>query len=1444
MINRVSFTKVVSLVLVFVLAFGMAATGFAAEPAQAVYADGEAVQNVEPLALSQDEDFEISVADTEVIAQEDIVIPPEDLDESVQDAQRQADYTVEGQVFYMKSASTPQTITDARVKLTLGDKTFKGQTVTDGIFSFTGVPETTGTGYTLEVLHRDFQIKTVSNITVLDNMLYKDGKHVSVEMTPLTVTGSVTDREDGTALDGAVVEFTDSDESEGRISDVFTGYTDDSVSNNYKIFPMAGYYPAAADVNVFNPVTYNATAKMDGYCTETVENIATVKHNDTTAVFNALPIKMDKLKVNLKVYLGLISKVTQIPVTSDTAHDEQMVRLLLPDGSYMTPTTMTTAVENFPDPNDPNNTIPTTVYTGFEFKGGIVNGDYKLIVQVDKYNEHIESFNVDFAGEHIDLGNVVLSPTYIKGSVKNLKNTGLTGAKVKLFKAADFKAATAATDVPYMECWAGAGGSYEFLNVENGKYNAVTKEYATGEYIVWYSHDGYWEDYTKTSVQIKYSSKDLGEKILLPIEGSVGVQAAVQKSGGAVAEGARVTLYDADMKPVSGKSMTITSSKPTFLFDGLVPGDYSIKVALADYALSYTKVSLIEDITTLSNIVLSPKTSIDFTGWVLDANNTMTKNGKTVPLPVKEVTVNLYTDFYGKPVKTTVTDVDGKFSFSFGDSSELPKGRSLYLKTEYTTITYGENNQTGNNLSGHYMYPATETDFMFMNYDEDMLYININSQKADNGISGTLKVYADPVPKVLANADVKLVHIYDGVFAEGKTDSNGVYKFTKVPVGIYTLYVSLKDVTNDYERCGVIEVTGEKDLIGQDYTVNPYQPKYGVQGSVGTPQIVENAAVSDGIRVELWTDGKDNWMEEYIMSGEAGVYNFPKVAAGTYKLIVPDAIRGNYKVIGNSSKPTTIKVVDKNIDAPNIPIELKKIVEITKHPKTASFYAGNKASFTTKAEGIGPFTYQWQVKEPVRGSVFEDIDGATNTTLETDLLNKSQTGAQYRCKVTCPDLVDGVYTDAAVLTVLQPVTMVSFDQITKNISVNSSFTLFPTVDPSDAENRALLWKSNNPEIAIVDSQGKVTGLKIGSTTVVATAADGNGAEAVCTVNVIEPVTNIALDKNTVTCFAKSLVTLTPTVTPEDASIKTIRWSSSDPSVASVSQEGVITSKKKGVVSITAYSTDGTNIYAKCTLTVKQPVTKIKLSQRYVTLNAGSKYTVNVTTVHPSNANNKELEWKTRNSKVATVDSTGRVTAVKAGKTDIIAKAKDGSNTFARITVTVNSLVKSVKMAQPKVYIKKGNSVAVGCTVYTNDGATVKPKWTSSNTKVATVSSSGKITAKKGGTAVIRATATGGNGSKTASLTVVVTGGEKNVKKVTVSGKPSKNQLKIGAKKQLTAKFSPSNATGAAITWVSSNSKICSVDKAGKITGRRAGVAYITAKAGGKSSTRLKITVVK
>lgn len=308
------------------------------------------------------------------------------------------------------------------------------------------------------------------------------------------------------------------------------------------------------------------------------------------------------------------------------------------------------------------------------------------------------------------------------------------------------------------------------------------------------------------------------------------------------------------------------------------------------------------------------------------------------------------------------------------------------------------------------------------------------------------------------------------------------------------------------------------------------------------------------------------------------------------------------------------------------------------------------------------------------------------------------------------------------------------------------------------------------------------------------------------------------------------------VSPSNAS-KSVKYSTSKKSVATVDSKGKIKAKAAGTATITVTSKSNSKVKATCKVTVKQPVKKIQISKNVLAVQKGK--TVNIkATVKPKNASNKKLKYKTSNKKIATVNSKGKVKGIKNGTVTITVTAADGSKKKATCKVGVyTAKIKKATVSPSKKTLNVGQTVTLKTKIKSpSKGAVNLFTWTSSNKKVASVDANGKVKALKAGTATITGTAADGSKKKvTCKITV-----KQPVKKVTIT--PSSAQVTEGQKVTLKVNVSPANASNKKVTWKSNNTSIATVDGNGVVTGKKAGNATITATAADGSGKSASATV--
>lgn len=415
-------------------------------------------------------------------------------------------------------------------------------------------------------------------------------------------------------------------------------------------------------------------------------------------------------------------------------------------------------------------------------------------------------------------------------------------------------------------------------------------------------------------------------------------------------------------------------------------------------------------------------------------------------------------------------------------------------------------------------------------------------------------------------------------------------------------------------------------------------------------------------------------------------------------------------------------------------------------------------------------------------------------------------------------------------------TDISINKTDVVVYVGKTAEVTAKVLPDTASNTKLTWTALDSSIASV-SNGRITGKAVGTTTVSCTTQDGTGLSKVIRVRVLQQIKTIMLDQTNLALNAGETYTLVPSITPQKPSNAKLNWSSDNTSIATVDAAGHVKAVGRGTTTIRCVAADGVGAIAQCRITVTQKVRSIIFSTKQLDLFVGGNATIGAS-VMPANANNNKVTWKSSNEKVASVSTTGNVTAIAAGSAVISCQAQDGSGVIATCTVKVTRPVQSIKLNQTQRTILKGKKYTLKATVGPKSATKKTVTWKSSNKKIATVNSKGIVTAKKAGRVVITCVAKDGSNVQ-ASCSVTVANPVKTIKL---------NKKKATVKKkstyQLTATVGPKSATNKAVSWKSSNNKVATVSANGLVTAKKKGKVTITVKAkdGSKKSAKCTITV--
>lgn len=431
---------------------------------------------------------------------------------------------------------------------------------------------------------------------------------------------------------------------------------------------------------------------------------------------------------------------------------------------------------------------------------------------------------------------------------------------------------------------------------------------------------------------------------------------------------------------------------------------------------------------------------------------------------------------------------------------------------------------------------------------------------------------------------------------------------------------------------------------------------------------------------------------------------------------------------------------------------------------------------------------------------------------------------------------DGGKVATCTYTVKPLVSEITLNKTTSNLGIGKSETLTATILPTDAFDKSLTWSSSDTAIAAVDQNGKVTGKTVGTVTITAAAKDGSGKSASCTYTILPLVNSVTLNKDSTELNIGETEPLFATVLPDEAYDKTLTWSSTDSSVASVDQKGVITAKSSGTTTIKAVANDGSGTYDTCTVTVKSLVTGIKLNKSSSDLIVGQSEMLTAS-VEPIDASDSSVTWSSSDETIAVVDENGNVTALRAGNVTITASAKDGSGKSASCEYMIEWRTGGIALNKLNALLKVGTSDTL-TVIFGPDIVGREVEWFSSDPDVVNVDSNGKVNAISAGTASITAVMTDGSGESASCVYTV---------------KPLVNEIKLnksvitiikGQTEKLAATVNPPDAYDTGVTWSSDNSDIATVDQNGNIKGKSAGktIIKVTAKDGSGVVAKCEVIV--
>ncbi|MBC1521911.1 hypothetical protein HB912_09640 [Listeria aquatica] len=753
-------------------------------------------------------------------------------------------------------------------------------------------------------------------------------------------------------------------------------------------------------------------------------------------------------------------------------------------------------------------------------------------------------------------------------------------------------------------------------------------------------------------------------------------------------------------------------------------------------------------------------------------------------------------------------------------------------------VTISPNNATDQSLT------FTSANPEIMTVDKDGNWVAVApgkttiTVKTANGLTAEVQVTVNPQEKSSLSGTIKdkssglgynglTVTLYssDGkALGQTVTGISGKYVFNNLPKGTYYLKLNIPDgkeiavpssfsedgVSNFYDLTGTDSITGidamlkDKSIPVESLTVKPKEL---------------NQIVGDTGKLNV-TITPSNATDKSLTYASADPEIMTIDQAGNWVAKAPGKTTITVKAANGITAYVQVTVKAKDVPVESITVEPKELnqivgdtgkLNVTITPsnatdKTLTYTSANSEIMTIDKDG------NWKAVAP----------GKTTITVKT----ANGLTAEVQVTVKAKDI---------------PVESITVEPKELNQIVGDTGKLNVTILPSNATDKSLTYTSANPEIMTVDKDGNWIAKSVGKTTLIVTTKNGLMSFVQVTVKTKDvPVENITVEPKELNQIVGDTGKLNVTISPSNATDKTLTYTSADPEIMTIDQSGNWVAKAPGKTTITVRTSNGVTAYVQVTVKAKDiPVESITVEPKELNQIVGDTGKLNVS-ILPSNATDKTLTYTSADPEIMTIDQSGNWVAKAPGKTTITVRASNGVTAYVQVTVKAKDIpVESITVEPKELNQIVGDTGKLNVSILPSNATDKTLTYTSADPEIMTIDQSGNWVAKAPGKTTITVRASNG---VTAYVQVTVKAKDIPVESITVEPKEL-NQI-VGDTGKLNVSILPSNATDKTLTYTSANPEIMTIDQSGNWVAKAPGKTTITVRTSNGITATVQVTVTK